>query len=78
LAIERVRRDVDRRVDLLGEITGVGAFDDVSKAAIDGELGGFTVRFMSLDQLWPRSVRSEETRTSASPSSSSSSVITAR
>jgi hypothetical protein len=38
-------------VDFLGEIAGVGGFDEVSRDAVEVSLGDFSVRVMSLDQL---------------------------
>lgn len=38
-------------LDVLGEITGVGGLDVIRRDAVEGQLGGFTARFMSLDHL---------------------------
>ncbi len=38
-------------IDFLGEITGVGSFDVIRPASVEGRIADVPVRFMSLDQL---------------------------
>jgi hypothetical protein len=41
----------EAQLDLLGEVTGVGSFDDVSRGAIELDLGPFTCKVMGIDDL---------------------------
>lgn len=38
-------------IDFLGEVAGVGGFDEVKAGSVIGEVGAVSVRFMSLDHL---------------------------